>query len=207
MPDADKNENADEPVEVACCRTQAETKVFARQVIAGCSFYNNAMLAPEAMGFSAGTFITSVHGWPFMYTMTLTDDRTKKQVERIGFNTNVKTRQQLFDEIGDVLKSHREDRESPFRSYCTLDEAFKLITGKSGKPDHSSTSSTDSLISYGIGLYVFRFDRAKIKNNRLYKKKPKKDVDTWGGRFVQQDTTETRPVLGSRRGIDVRSRR
>jgi hypothetical protein len=208
-PDPDKKEDRDFPIEVASCRTAKETKFFARECLCAASYYNNAMIAPEACGFSAGTFINEIHGWPFMYTMTVTDDRTKRQVDRIGFNTNVKTRQQIFDEIGDLIRAKQDDDESPFRAYHTLHEIAKLITGKAGRPDHAPTGTSDSAIAFGIGLYIYANDKAQIRNNRNYKLKNKqKGVDTWGGRFVSSDNQrETRPILGSRRGMDARRSR
>jgi hypothetical protein len=206
-PDPEKQEPADFPIEVASCRTQRETKFFAREVLCAAAYYNNALIAPEACGFSAGTFINEIHGYPFMYTMTVTDDRTKKAVERIGFNTNVKTRQQLFDEIGDFIRTRQDEDNSPFRTFSALNETSKLITGKNGRPDHDKSGSSDAAIAFGIGLYIYKFDRDQIRNNLGYRlKNRKKDVDRWGGRFVQQDNRETRPVLGSRRGLDARTR-
>ena len=197
-------EDTEFPIEVACCRTVKDTKYFARECLCACSWYNNALLAPEANGFSAGTFINEVHGYPFMYTMTVTDDRTKKPVERIGFNTNVKTRQMLFDEVCDFIKTRHDEKRSPFKSFSTVHEISRLIVGKGGRPDHPKDGTSDSVISYGIGLYLYAFDRHQIKCNSGFRdKKENKFIDRWGGRFIQHER-ENRPVLGSKRGLDRR---
>jgi hypothetical protein len=194
-----EGENPEFPVEVASCRTVKETVVFARECLYAASWYNNAMLAPEAKGFSAGTFIGEIHGWPFMYTMTVKDDRTGKPTERIGFDTNVKTRQEVFDRVGDFIATLADSVTSPIKTFSTLKEICSLIVGKGGRPDHPATGTSDSVISFGIGLRVFKHDRHQIRNNVGFRRQVNKDVDTWGGRFVKNGQRDEKPVLGRRR--------
>ena len=197
-------ERVEFPVEVASMRTVIDTKAFARMCLLGAAWYNNALVAVEAKGFSAGTFINEVHGYPHLYLMTVTDDRTKRQVERIGFDTNVKTRQMLFDELKEFIVLNEESETSPFKTRSTLAECITLVVGKGGRPDHPDDGTSDSLISFGIGLYVYRFDRIQIHDNS-HERLAKKNVDMWADRLNK--VSEKRPVLGSRRGLDARSKR
>jgi hypothetical protein len=130
--------------------------------------------------------------------MTVTDDRTKRQVERIGFDTNVKTRQMLFDELKEFIVLNEESETSPFRTRSTLAECITLVVGKGGRPDHPDDGTSDSLISFGIGLYVYRFDRIQIRDNS-HERLANNVVDIWNGRFNSQEKNKTRPPLGRRR--------
>ena len=202
-PDPDSDEDLDFPVEVASLRTQRPTKYFAREVLSAAIWYNNAMIAPEANGFSAGTFISEIHGYPFVYTASLADDRTRKSVERIGFYSTGKKRQMLFDEFGEFIRSTIDEKYCPFKTRVVLEETLGLVVGKNGRPDHPRRGANDSVIAFAIGLYVFRFDKEQIRNNIGWKRKSKKSVDGWGDRG-KSSSKETRPVLGSLRGLDAR---
>lgn len=157
----EKGEDMDFPVCVAHLRTVLPTIGFARECLAGAVWYNGALLAPESQGFSAGTFINELHGYPYMYNMTLKDDRTSKMVERIGFNTNTKTRQMLFDSVGEYIAAHRMDSISPIKNRSLIGELIKLIVDKNGRPDHPKGGTSDSVISFAIGLYIFKYDKAQ----------------------------------------------
>lgn len=197
-PDPEKGEDLEFPVEVAICRTVKETKIFARECLAAAVWYNNAVIAPESNGFSAGTFISEIHGYPFVYNMTVKDDRTNRRVSRVGFNTNIKTRQQLFDEIGEFLMHNAGKAASPIKSFSTVFEIASLIVGKRGKPDHPRGGTSDSAISFGIGLYIYQHDRSYFKNRAGLRTSRSNGVDTWGGRIVPKDS-QKKQVLGRRR--------
>jgi hypothetical protein len=162
------------------------------------------MMIPEAVGKSSGTFIAEIRDYPFIFTMNVINDRTRKQTERLGFFTTVKTRIMLFDLVGSMIKDRAEIPAYGIRSYQTLKEIGELVVGKNGRPDHARNGSSDSLIAFAIGLYAFTHCKEMLKTSVGFMKKKKK-VDN----FFTATQKESRPLLGCRAGgmdgLDPRS--
>jgi len=193
------------PIHVASLRTTLPTDEFARLVLYGCIHWNYAMMIPEAVGKSSGTFIAEVRDYPFIFTMNVINDRTRKQTERLGFFTTAKTRIMLFDLVGSLMKDKADVPAYGIKAYHTLKEISELIVGKNGRPDHGRGGSSDSLVAFSIGLYAFVHSRELLKSSVGFMKKKKK-VDN----FFVQNQKESRPLLGCRAGgmdgLDPRSR-
>jgi hypothetical protein len=192
------------PIHVASLRTTLPTDEFARLVLYGCIYWNYAMMIPEAVGKSSGTFIAEIRDYPFIFTMNVINDRTRKQTERLGFFTTVKTRIMLFDLVGSMIKDRAEIPAYGIRSYQTLKEIGELVVGKNGRPDHARNGSSDSLVAFAIGLYAFTHCKEMLKTSVGFMKKKKK-VDN----FFTATQKESRPLLGCRAGgmdgLDPRS--
>lgn len=194
------DEKATRPVHVACLHSSLPTAEFARLVLYGALYYNRALIAPEVIGFSAATFLSEVRDYPFLFTMSVVNDKTRKPTNKVGFSTTSKNRTLLFDLVGNWLKDNEGDRHYAINHFYTLKEIAGCVVGKKGRPDHTRDGSTDCLFAFGIGLYVFAHSKDQIHNRRKREKK----LDMWGDRCYKPE--ETRPVLGSNRGIDERTK-
>jgi hypothetical protein len=191
------NEDGTWPIHVASMRTTMPTDEFARLVLYGCIHWNYAMMIPEVVGKSSGTFIAETRDYPFIFTMNVINDRTKKMTERLGFFTTAKTRIMLFDLIGSLIKDRADERCFGIRSFQVLKEIAGCIVGKNGRPDHERRGSNDSLVAFAIGLYAFVHAKEQLKASVGFMRKKKK-VDSFAdARIVRK---ETRPLLGSKLG-------
>jgi len=180
------------PVHVASIRTKIPTDEFARLSLYGAIYWNYAMMVPEVMGKSAGTFMAEVRDYPFIFTMNVINDRTRKQTERLGFFTTSKTRILLFDLIGSMMKDNADERCFMIRSLDVLKEIYGCIVGKNGRPDHEKRGSNDSLMAYAIGLYAYVHCKELLKTSVGFMRK-KKTVDTFANMAIVHK--ETRPML------------
>lgn len=187
-----KDEKESWPVHVASIRTKIPADEFARLCLYGAVYWNYAMLVPEAMGKSSGTFMAEIRDYPFIFTMNVINDRTRKQTERLGFFTTAKTRILLFDLLGSMMKDLAEVKCFGIRSKDVLKEISSCIVGKNGRPDHEKRGSNDSLIAYAIGLYAFVHCKELLKTSVGFMKK-KKTVDSFESMAIVH--RETRPML------------
>jgi hypothetical protein len=206
-PIEDRNENLSLPVVVASIRSSIETLNFARLCLYAARYYNNALIAPESKGETAATFISEIRDYPFMFTMTVINDVTKKPTKKLGFDTNAKTRRIIFDLIGDFLNEVDHLHYPNIPHFYTLKELAEMVVAKKGRPDHPNGGTSDCAVAFGIGLYVWIHAKEQIRDNSGYRAEPTNEdyIDKWGGRVNKK--TERRPVLGSKRGLDSRSRR
>ena len=151
------------PVLVASLRTGIQVTNFARLVWYGAMYWNYAFLAPEVSGKYGGVFAAEMKDWPFVYRQTQIRDKNQKIKEIWGMETTVKNRTVFWDIIGDYINCH--DHVSCMRSGQLLKECCEAIYGRDGRPDHPSKGTSDCIMGYGIGMYVFRHDRFQITNN------------------------------------------
>ena len=178
-PSSDRNEDPRFPVMVAACRSTRETMYFARNCIYAAIYYNCCLLAPEIRGESAGVFKNEVHTYPHLYTMTVMNDRINKPTRKVGYVTSVATRQAIFDGPADFLATF-EDATVPKIQYKPLiKELMSCIVGKKGRPDHPKKGTTDSIVAFGIGIYVWQFDELQIKNNRFESSAHDSKLEDW----------------------------
>ena len=191
----------DWPVQVATLDTGLECDQFAPLTLYGCAAYNNCMLAPEAVGKSAGIYLLLTRDWPFKFTMVITNDITKKQTEKYGFFTMGSNRTLLFDLVGNMMKDCAELPMFGLRGLKVLKQISGTIVGRGGRPDHKKRRRNDSLMSLGIGYYVYRNSRELILDHSD-EYRSNENLDPWASRIYEKP--ESRPVLGSRRGLDSR---
>ena len=201
---APKDGEGEWPVQCAVLDSGIPADEFARVCLYGCAAYNNALMAPEALGKSAGIFLHEITGWPFLFTMVVTNDITRRQTEKVGFFTSSKNRTELFDRVGTMMKENIERPMFGLRHMKTIKEIAGCIVGKRGRPDHAKRGHDDSLMALGIGLYVWKICPQKIQDNSgafQSKMKSETEFEKWAKKDV-----ETRPLLGSRKGMDRRSK-
>jgi hypothetical protein len=160
-PNAD--ENQDFPVCVAACRSTRATLEFTRSCIYAATYYNMALLAPEVRGETGAVFATEAREYPYIYRMTVTNNKTKKPTQKIGYITSPRTRQILFDSMDDLLNSFKDGVEVPFTYKPLIRELQTCVVAKGGRPDHTKHGTTDSLVAYGVGIYVYKIDSQQIR--------------------------------------------
>jgi hypothetical protein len=195
-----------EPVMVAALQSRLRNVEFAWNCLYSACYYNMALIAPET-GISAdgAVFATTLANYPYLYRHTSTNYQTKALQSRIGFDTKSGTRKIITDLVGTWIYNHLDN--SKIYHYPLLKEISEAIVGKDGKCDHPERGSTDCIISYGISCYVYEFCKNQIRNNR----QPDKDEQNISSGVLfpnilgfRQRMKETRPVIGSRRGLDAR---
>jgi phage terminase large subunit-like protein len=187
------------PTQVAVLDSYLPAAEFARLCLYAAAYYNNCLLGWDACGKAAGTFQTIVDGYPFVYTMVVTNDITKKQTTKAGFFTTSKTRNQIFDYVGSMIRENIEVPGLGIVHKKTMSEIAECIVGKNGRPDHPKRKTNDSLVALGMGLYMFKLSREQIRLN-IFRKKTVND-DPFDGRFAKKK--ETRPLLCGK-GMDAR---
>jgi len=190
------------PIVCAFIKTQIKAMAFARECMYACVYYNNALLCPEAKGDSSGSFLAECTGWPYLLRMVVVNDQTRKETTKDGFITNAKNRIELFDLVGDMIDSHEEN--PGMNSDTLLRQAAQCIHGKRGRPDHPPRAHDDLLVPFGIGLWIWKNARNQIQyNGDTAPPEPKR---TRHPRGWLDSGGETRPILGSKRGLDSRNR-
>jgi len=200
------SEGEKDPVMVACLRTHMRNVEFAWMCLyAGC-YYNFALIAPET-GVSAdgAVFVTTILDYPFIYRHTSTCDKTHMVQEKLGFDSKNGPRKYAFDLIGTWVYTHMD--RSGIYHYQLLKEVNECVTGKGGRPDHPDRGSSDCLTAFGISCYVYDLARTQIRCNNRFKPKPEHDPDENLMPCIfdmRRGMKETRPVIGSRRGMDAR---
>lgn len=151
------------PVPVASCRTGMRTMNFARECAYAAMYFNYCLVCPEVRGTAGGELIGVMRDYPFIYRMVVVDDYTRKPKRKLGFDMNQRTRSPVFDMVGDFINDHLAF--DSLKSWWLLKEASECIKGKKGRPDHPARGTTDSLVAFGIGLYIFRYNRDQVQNH------------------------------------------
>jgi phage terminase large subunit-like protein len=189
------------PVDVAAYWTQGRVIPFARDCLAAARYWNNALLCPEVRGESAGVFMNEVVGYPFILKTTVVNDMTRKTMDKQGFYTTGKTRKEAFDLLADLIDNSKTNPGIRIRR--VLHEAAQCVKGKSGRPDHERRDHDDVLFAYAISEWVYRYAREQVKF-RADKALTGENVRLPRWQLDKQE--ETRPILGSHRGMDTRHR-
>jgi len=163
------------PVIVATLRSTLETIPFAWCCARGARYYNNALLAAETRrGAVNATFAAEMRDWRWWLKMVQTNDVTQRDKQHIGFDTNSKTREMIFEYITEWIGSFNEDEYPMIPDEGLLHELAACVVGKNGRPDHTRDGTLDSTICFGILLWVFRNAADQIRYNgpAVEEKKP-----------------------------------
>jgi len=198
-----KDEGETDVVMVAALRTTIRNIEFAWSCLYAAIHYNYCLLAPESRGEDGGVFVATVHGYPFMYRHIVMSDVTRRQKEIQGFDTTGRTRKLAFDMVGTWLLEHVDNAKIYHKAL--LEEIHSCIVGKKGRPDHDDRGSTDCLMAFGISEYVYQMAKTQIRNNGKYRYQLVDNKDFGDGLIEKYKLKrETKPVLGSKYGMDAR---
>lgn len=197
----------DWPVVVACLHCTLPVRDFARECLKAATWFNAAMLAPESRGETAAYFVAETRDWPTYFKMNVMRDADNVETSRLGFYTSPSSRKIVCDLLSDYLCDHSAQRTvNPFLHHRLLEEYQQAITDDKGRMDHSEVGSTDCLIGFGIGLYVWKYGREQVRLVRSrvleYNTSHETGISPAGHRRMVTHR-ELRPVLGGR-GLDER---
>lgn len=192
-------ENQDFPVCVAACRSTRGTIEFTRACIYAATYYNCALLAPEVRGETGAVFATEGREYPYFYRMTVINNKTNRPTKKIGYITSPRTRQIIFDNINDLLNTFCTLTEPPFTYKPLIREIQTCIVGKGGRPDHSKHGTTDSLVAYGVGIYVYKIDRSQIRCHSTVTTTPETQRNNWYNDRAGKVKDESKAVFKRRR--------
>jgi len=202
-PRHDKSENPEWPICVACLRSSELTENFAWLSLYGAILYNCASIIVETKGEDGSAYFVELREYPFWFKMTLVNDKSKKTTERIGFDTNARTRTPLFNKLRKYINAHEEKSHIPH--YDLLIEMSKIVWRK-GRPDHPEGGTSDCTVSYCLGLWMWEEAPYQIHDNSKRVKERFDDVDYSNFLLTEKQKRETKPVLGTSRGMDTRRR-
>jgi phage terminase large subunit-like protein len=190
---------SEDPVMVAAYRSKRRVIPFARNVVAGCRYYNNALLGAETKGESGAVLLATLNDYPFWFTMVTINQQSRQSTTRKGFYTAVNTRQQAFDLAGDWI-DRRAGLRSDIPHLPLLKELGAAVVGKAGRPDHTTTGTLDCGIAFGIGLWIYSNARLQIRDNSGYSPKPQASGAGGAVRGRPFVAPEEKPLtLGSKR--------
>lgn len=165
LPNIEKGEDPDRPVICASLASTLQTEAFARELAYAARVYNNALLCAETRRHASNAIVAqTLKRYPYWYRFSSVNDRTRKQQEKIGFDTNAATRISLFKLAEAWFNSFDENEYPKIPDRPILKEAIECIVGKNGRPDHPKRTGTlDRLVWFGIGLYVYNNSREQIR--------------------------------------------
>ena len=197
------------PVVVAVLYSTLPVREFAVECMKMAAWYNVAMLAPESRGETAAYFVAESRDWPLYFHMNVMRDADNRETDRLGFVTSPTSRNVLCTLLTDYLRDHFERKTvQPFTHQQLLKEYQTAVTDEKGRMDHPETSSTDCLIGFAIGLYVWKYGREQIRlvqsQTSCYNEGREQGISP-ALRKRMVNVREFRPVLGGR-GMDARER-
>lgn len=161
-----------EPIHVATLMTTVPNVAFAWLCLYGAVYYNNALMCPESKGEDGAVFCVEIKDYPFWFLMPTANDRTGKVTDKIGFDTNAKNRKIAVDKMRKWVNSHIEDpRIKHLRTIIEIHEAVY----KKERMDHPERGSTDGLMAFAIGLYVWEESSFQIQSNMAHRGFAKKN--------------------------------
>jgi hypothetical protein len=162
----------DKPEMVAALRSRSEVHQFRWMCLYACGYYNNAMLAPESKSETGATFVALTRDWPFYYKMILINDESERPTERLGFDTNARTRGPSINEIR-VELAEADKKDHGFRHAYLLKEIAEAVTGDGGRCDHTKHGTTDCIIAYAVSRWVWKTAKHQVQCNVAGKKSKK----------------------------------
>jgi len=166
-----------DPVLTAEIETTLTPDLYAIPIIGlACRYYNNALLAAEApsRGAANGMFFSEMREYPYWFVRSVQKASTNKYLTQQGFDTNVGTRKNFFDEIEKIFNKYTKDELPPIPSktiFIMAAQCTKVIKNGTIRPDHPRNKPNDMLVCYGIGLWI-----NKIFPEQIRCRTKKKDV-------------------------------
>jgi hypothetical protein len=157
----------DRPVIVASTRTKRPVIEFAQHTLVAARYYNNALIAAESAkrGATNATYYHETKDWPYWFHMAVMNDQSRRTSSIAGFDTNSKTRDMIFSLIREHMDSFSANEYPLIPDEELLKELAACVSGKNGRPDHTSDGTLDSAVWFGILLYVWKYARDQVQFN------------------------------------------
>jgi len=184
-------DDATRPVVCATLFSTLPTADFAREVMYGARYFNNALLCPEAAkGAANATFTEVCKEWPWWLLDTVTSWSSRKPKENRGFCATHDRREIVFDKLlRDWFNSFTEEEYPEIPDERILREAAGAIVGQTkGKTasrcDHPSDGTIDSLMAYGILMWAMQ--KPFLSQWRCHGKPAKEQKESWFDKLERQ---------------------
>lgn len=195
-----KTEDLYDPI-VAAIKTMMPSDYFWRICVEASAYYNGALMGPEGTGDNGSVFVSRIETYPHVMHMTVISQATRKPVDKPGFSTRSNTRSELFHFVKEDIDTYEHNPGIHFESI--LQEASEAVRGKNGRCDHPAGKHNDSLVAYGISCWM----KAKIPDQiRFHRNGADREKSRPGAfsRVRNRESEETRPLIGSTKGLDAR---
>lgn len=98
-----------------------------------------------------------------IYMMQVLDEKTQKKTRKLGFLTNMKTRDNILDEFEDLVSEF----SVKINSAILKSEMLTFITDETGKRIAKAGKTDDCIMAFSIGLKVARMPRTSFFIARL----------------------------------------
>lgn len=126
-------------------------------------YYNNAFAGVENNMLSTILFLSKIYD--NYYFETRIDEKTLKKTKKIGWSTNIKTRDVMIDDFNIFF----DEGHLTIRSRRTLGEMKTFVKKENGKREHADGKHDDALFAGFIAIQMRKFDRPKA---RVFENKP-----------------------------------
>ena len=139
--------------QVAEYKSQVDEADLALQVLLAGVYYNRAWLAPEitgGWGLSVARILALDYHYPRVYTRKSLEGVNQKRQDRLGFDTNTKTKPLIEANFRDLLKSG----EHGIRSAALAAELGTYVVDDRNKSGPQEGSFSDLLMAYMIGQWL-----------------------------------------------------
>jgi hypothetical protein len=98
-----------------------------------------------------------------IYMMQVLDEKTQKKTRKLGFLTNMKTRDNILDEFEDLVSEF----SVKINSAILKSEMLTFVTDETGKRIAKPGKTDDCIMAFSIGLKVARMPRTSFFITRL----------------------------------------
>jgi len=162
-------ENEEKYPQIVCSlRSTMKTQNFARICMYAVRYWNNALMCAEGptRGSFNALFYAEAKDYPFWFRQSSMKDATKKMRTVRGFDTNAATRGAIFDAMREVMDDFLATERPEINDEPLMVElAACVIKIKNGKPrpDHTDSSSLDSSVCWGQGLWINKHYSNQLK--------------------------------------------
>jgi hypothetical protein len=126
-------------------------------------FYQRAYVGVENNMLTTILFLSKIYDR--YYFETKIDQKTMKRTKKLGWNTNLKTRDVMIDEFNILF----EQGELGINSPITLNEMRTFVKKPNGKREHADGKHDDALFA---GMIAIQMIRRKPRGGRVFEKNP-----------------------------------
>lgn len=127
------------------------------------TYYNEAFIGVENNMLSTILFLSKIYSR--YYFETKIDEKTFKKTKKLGWSTNVKTRDVMIDDFAIAF----DEGSLTIKSRYTLGEMKTFVKKENGKREHADGKNDDTLFGGFIALQMRKFNRPTA---RVFESKP-----------------------------------
>lgn len=126
-------------------------------------FYNNAFIGVENNMLSTILFLSKIYD--NYYFDTRIDEKTQKRTKKIGWSTNMKTRDVMIDDFNILF----DEGSLQINSKLTLAEMRTFVKKDNGKREHADGKHDDALFAGFIAIQMRKHNQPRV---RVYSTNP-----------------------------------